>query len=408
MRSRQRPFLLRPETLALTATLAMLTSLGPLSTDMYLPALPAITAGLSTSVAGTQLTLSVFLVGFACGQFLYGPMSDRFGRKPVLMTGLAIFIAATLACIVAPSIETLIVARFVQAVGASGPIVLARAIVRDLYEGPRAGRELSRMGTIMGVVPAIAPILGGVVHELLGWRAVFAAILVFGVVLAAVVGSGLPETLKARSPAPISPRSILQGFATLLRHPTYRVYVLLSALTYSGLFAFISGSSFVLQQGYGLSEIAFAWSFALMVAGFISGTLVAQRVVGRRGLDGTIALGVACQASGGIAMVALAAIGTGSSFEITLPMALYAVGVGLTMPQCMASAMTPFPERAGAASSLLGICQMSLAAIVGIAVGASLGLGPLALPLFILGLGLAALLVFAASGPVRQRARALQ
>jgi DHA1 family bicyclomycin/chloramphenicol resistance-like MFS transporter len=394
-------FILRPETLAMTATLAMLTSLGPLSTDMYLPALPAIAEGLGTSVAGTQATLSAFLVGFACGQFFYGPISDRFGRKPVLLVGLAIFLLATIGCIIAPTIETLTIARFLQALGASGPIVLARAIVRDLYEGPRAGRELSRMGTFMGVVPAIAPILGGIILIFFGWRAVFVAILIAGLALAAVVIPALPETLKTRSPTPLSFGSILRGFAILLRHPTYRIYVGLSTLTYSGLFAFISGSSFVLQQSYGLSELAFSFSFAFIVIGFIAGTLVAQRVVGSRGLDGTIALGVACQAGAGVTMALLAMIGTGTSLEITLPMGLYGVGVGLTMPQSMASAMAPFPERAGAASSLLGICQMSAAAAVGIGLGAAIGISYMALPLFICVLGVGALVLFAVTRGAR-------
>lgn len=394
-------FRLRPETLALTTTLALLTALGPLSTDMYLPALPAIAAAMEASTAQTQLTLSAFLVGFACGQVLCGPLSDRIGRKPVLATGLAIFVVATIGCALAPSIEALSLARFAQALGASGPIVLARAIVRDLYEGPRAGRELSRMGTIMGVVPALAPILGGLIFAALGWRAIFAAIGAAAALLAFVVVVALPETLRARDPSPLSPGSILRGFRDLLRHPTYRVYVALSTLTYSGLFAFISGSSFVLQGAYGLSEIAFAFSFALMVTGFIAGTLVAQRVVPARGLDGTIALGVAAQATGGGLMLVLALVGTGSSFEITVPMGLYALGVGLTMPQAMAAAMQPFPDRAGAASSLFGICQMSVAALVGIGLGAALGTTPLALPATVAVLGAIAALVFAGTRTAR-------
>src|SRR3712207_1478784 len=191
--------MLKPETLAMTVVLALLTALGPLSTDMYLPSLPAIAADLGATTAGTQLTLSAFLLGFAVGQFVYGPVSDRVGRRPVLLFGLGLFALASLACTAAPSIEALVAARFVQALGASGPIVLGRAIVRDLYEGPRAGRELSRMSTIMGLVPAVAPVLGGLLHEALGWRSNFAACILFGVVLAAVVIARLPETIPARS-----------------------------------------------------------------------------------------------------------------------------------------------------------------------------------------------------------------
>ncbi|GGK42576.1 multidrug effflux MFS transporter [Salinarimonas ramus] len=393
--------LLRADTLGMTATLAMLTSLGPLSTDMYLPALPAIAQALEATTSQTQATLSAFLVGFACGQFLYGPLSDRLGRKPLLHAGLALFLLATLACALAPTIEALSAARFAQALGASGPIVLARAIVRDLYDGPRAGRELSRMGSIMGLVPAVAPILGGLVFAALGWRAIFGASLLGAVALTAIVVLLLPETLTRRDPTPLSLLSILRGFRDLLRHRSYRVYVALNTLTYSGLFAFISGSSFVLQGEYALSELVFAFSFALMVVGYIAGTILAQKVVPGRGLDGTIVLGVAAQAAGGVLMLALVLLGTRSSLEVTLPMALYAVGVGLTMPQSMAAAMQPFPERAGAASSLMGICQMSVAAIVGIGLGAALAATPLALPGTIAALGAGALAVFAASRGAR-------
>jgi MFS transporter, DHA1 family, multidrug resistance protein len=248
---------LKPDTLGMTVMLALLAALGPLSTDMYLPSLPAIARDLDATTAQTQLTLSAFLLGFALGQLVYGPASDRVGRRPVLLVGLAIFLAASAACAAATSIELLTAARFVQAVGAAGPIVLARAMVRDLYEGPRAGRELSRMAAIMGLVPALAPILGGILQGLFGWRANFAATVLFGFGLGAAAVVAIPETIPARMPGPLSFSAMLKSFATLLRHPTYRVYVGLAALAYGGLFAFISGSSFVLQGIYGLSELAF-------------------------------------------------------------------------------------------------------------------------------------------------------
>lgn len=364
---------LKPDTLGMTAMLALLAALGPLSTDMYLPSLPAIARELGASTAGTQLTLSAFLVGFAAGQFVYGPVSDRVGRRPVLAAGLGIFVAASLACAVAPTIELLVAGRFLQALGAAGPIVLARAMVRDLYEGPRAGRELSRMGTIMGLVPAFAPILGGVLQGAFGWRANFLAAVLFGLALAAVALTVMPETLCARPSEPISFRALPRSFGVLFRHPAYRVYVALAGLSYGGLFAFISGSSFVLQGTYGLSEIGFALAFAFCVLGYIAGTLIGQRIVGRRGLDGTIELGVACLAAGGIAMLALVLAGPFSPLAVVLPMTLYTAGVGLTLPSAQASAMTPFPDRAGAASSLLGIFQMGFAALVGIALGHALG-----------------------------------
>jgi DHA1 family bicyclomycin/chloramphenicol resistance-like MFS transporter len=173
-------------------------------------------------------------------------------------------------------------------------------------------------------------------------------------------------------------------------------------LAYGGLFAFISGSSFVLQGVYHLDELAYAFSFAFMVVGYIGGTFLAQRLVGKRGLDGTIRIGVACLALGGTLMLALVLSGVPSSFAITGPMAIYAMGVGLTMPQAMAGALMPFPERAGAASSLLGICQMTFAAILGIVLGQNLGASAVPLPTVIAGTGMLAMLVFAATGKARE------
>ncbi len=385
---------LRPETLAMTATLAMLTALGPLATDFYLPSVPDIARAFDAGTVGAQATLSAFLFGFAAGQIVYGPLSDRMGRKPVLLAGLALFVLATLACALAISIEMLIGARFVQALGASGPIVLGRAMVRDLYEGPRAGQELARMGMIMGVVPAIAPVLGGVLHGAFGWRSTFIASFFFASCLALWITLALPETLRRKLDEPLSILAILKGFGVLLTSRPYRVYVGLVSLAYGGLFAFISGSSFVLMNVYGLSPVQFGLSFSFGVLGFICGTIIAQKLVRRIGLDGVIRLGVMCLAGGGIAMLALTAISTGSSLEITAPMAIYAAGVGLTMPQGQAAAMMPFPERAGAASSFLGICQMSFAACVGLAMGRLLTGSALPLPIMITLIGVTALILF--------------
>lgn len=392
---------LRPDTLAMTAVLAMLTALGPLSTDFYLPSLPDIVRVMQTDIAGAQATLSAFLFGFAAGQILWGPLSDRLGRRPVLLVGLGIFVVATLACAFAPSIGALTAARAVQALGASGPIVLGRAMVRDLYEGPRAGRELARMGMIMGLVPAVAPVLGGVLQQAFGWRSTFLASLAFAAALVAVVTFLLPETIRNRSREPLSLVAILRGFGMLLANRAFRVYVALTALAYGGLFAFISGSSFVLIGIHGLTPVQYGLAFSFMVLGFILGTVIAQRLVARRGMDGVIALGVRCLAGGGLAMLVCVLTGFAGPFGVVVPMALYACGVGLTMPQSQASAMMPFPDQAGAASSFTGLCQMLFSACVGLLVGHALKSGALPLPLVLSAIGVAALVLFRATAGIR-------
>lgn len=395
----------RPDTLALTVLLGLMTALGPLSTDMYLPSLPAIGASFGASTSLAQLSLSSFLAGFACGQIVYGPLSDRRGRKPVLLGGMVLFLVASLASAFSNSIEFLIIARFFQALGASGPIVLARAIVRDLYDGSQAGRELSRMGTIMGVVPAIAPILGGFLEAGFGWRSNFFVMTVIGMALGATIILRLPETIRHRSREEFSFLAVLQGYRVLLRHHGYRSFVALSSLTYSGLFCFISGATFVLQGYYGLSEIAFGFSFASVVIGFISGSFTAQRIVTKLGLNRTISIGMALITFGGAAMVLLSLFAPKSVLSVIIPMAFYTGGVGFIMPQSMAGAMQPFSDRAGAASSLLGLIQMSSAAIAGILIGHALELSPLMpLPIGIACLAFAALVVFVLTRSIRSHA----
>lgn len=360
---------LKPGSGALILLLALLTAVGTLSTDMYLPSLPAIAAAFATDAGQVQLTLSVFLVGFALGQIVYGPIADIYGRKPVLLSGLTLFVAASFVCMAATSIGALIAARFVQAVGACAAVVLARAIVRDLHTTEESARILSLMGAIMGLVPAVAPVVGAVLEQAFGWRASFALSAALALALALIVAVWLPETVPGGAPGKWSARGMIDDFARLAVHRRFRRYTAAVCLGYGGLFAFISGSSFVLQGHYGLDELEFGLAFAAAVIGYIGGTLIGAVLTRRIGVDRTIAIGTMALAAGGAAMALLVLIEPPHYLQVLAPMVVYMAGVGLTLPSAMAGAITPFPERAGTASSLVGFSQMTFAAAVGVMVG---------------------------------------
>ena len=396
--------MLRPGTFALTALLAALTAIGPLSTDMYLPSLPDIARALTASTAQVQLTISAYLIGFAVGQIIYGPISGRHGRKPVLLAALGLYSAATLICALSPSIDVLIGARALQALGGSGCIMVARAIVRDLYSGPRAGRELSVMGSVMALAPVVAPIIGGALQTAFGWRSVFVTLMIAGIGGATAIWLVLPETLKKRASEPVSPASMLRSYGVVVRNPAYLSYMALATGSYAGLFAWISGASFVLQNLYGLSPLDFGIAFALSAVGYLTGTNLATRFVMRLGLDRTIGIGCCALAAGGLGMVASVALGFTSAFALVLPVAIYLAGMGMVLPQSIAGAMTPFPERAGAASALFGFVQQSIAAICGATVGALLGHNAWPVAGAVAVMGVATLLFWAATRGVRARA----
>jgi DHA1 family bicyclomycin/chloramphenicol resistance-like MFS transporter len=396
--------MLRPGTFALTALLAGLSAVGPLTTDMYLPSLPDIAHQLTASTAQVQLTISAYLIGFAVGQIGYGPLSDRHGRKPVLIGAVALYCAASMACALSNSIEMLIVARAFQALGGSGGIVLARAIVRDLYSGARAGRELSLIGSVMALAPVLAPIAGGALQVGFGWRSVFFTLVAAGLAGACVVWLLLPETLAQRAPEPVSPASMLKSYRLVARNPAYLAYLGLASTSYAGLFAWISGASFVLQNLYGLNPFAFGIAFALGSVGYMTGATLAARLVLRLGLDATIGVGgIACSA-GGLGMMTSVALGLTSAASLVLPMAVFLAGLGLVLPQSIAGAMTPFPERAGAASALLGFIQQSVAALCGAVVGWLLGSSAWPLALAVAAMGIATLVLWLSTRALRARA----
>ena len=359
----------RPDSLPIAVLLAALFAFGPLSTDMYLPALPAMSRSLGAGVGSVQLTLSVFLAGFAVSQLVLGPFSDRFGRRPVLLAGLAVYLVASLACVLAPSVEALIAARFFQSLGACAGVVLGRAVVRDVYGGARAARMLAYMGTAMAVAPMVAPIIGGYMVVWFDWRAVFMALAAFGLTLLVLVAAFLRETNVSLNPHAARPGPMIRNYLALFSARRYVGYMLANAFVYSGLFAFISGSPFVLIDFLGLEPQLFGFSFAVVIVGYMAGTLIAGRLTLRLGIDPMVLLGSALALASGVAGGVLAWAGADHVAAVVAPMFVYMVGMGIVMPNCMAGAIAPFPAMAGTASALLGFVQMGLAALVGVLVG---------------------------------------
>jgi DHA1 family bicyclomycin/chloramphenicol resistance-like MFS transporter len=373
----------RPESLIVAVLLTAMVALGPISTDLYLPSLPTIGADFGSDNAAVQLTLSVFLAGFAFSQLVYGPLSDRYGRRPMILGGLVVYLLASLACAYAPNIEALIAARFLQAVGACVGPVLGRAAVRDIYGRERAASMLSYMGMVMALAPAFGPILGGFVEVLFGWRANFFVLAAFCLVILIATVVTLPETNKWKSRDATRPGRLVSTYLGLLRHRSYIGYVVIVACTYSGIFSFISGSSFVLIGLLGLSPDVYGFCFAAIVVGYMIGAYLSGRFTVRLSLERMVQIGTAVQVAGGLLGVALYAAGIISVSAVVGPVVVFMIGTGLVLPNAQAGAIGPFPRVAGSASALLGFFQMGLAALVGIVVGHGSGQSALAMMLAI-------------------------
>lgn len=386
--------MISPKSLLATGIIASLVAIGPLSTDMYLPAFPALMQSFNADINQVQQTLSIFLIGFALAQLIYGPLSDRFGRKPVLMAGLLLFLVSSLAITFAESIATLSSLRLLQAIGGSAGPVLGRAMVRDIH-GPReSARLLSYIGTAMAVAPAAAPIIGGYLTVWFGWQSIFLFLAAYGAIGVMLLGMRIPETAPPGSHHIISVGNLLKNYGILLKHPTWRWYTLTCSFVFAGLFSFLSGSSFVIIEFLGYEEQQFGLFFALVVAGFMIGTQIGGRLVRRLGINRLLGYGSTIAATGGVSMLLLALAGVHHVAAIVLPQMLYMIGVGIVMPQSMAGALAPFPHMAGTASALLGFIQMSAAAGVGVLVGHYHDGSPLSMSLSIALMGILTLVSF--------------
>lgn len=360
---------LQPQSFFMAVLLTALVSVAPLSTDMYLPALPTIGQFFQADAAHVQLTLSVYLIGFAGGQLIMGPLSDRFGRRPVLIAGLIIFLISSIACLLASSIVALTTARLFQAVGACAGSAISRAMVRDIHGTQNAARLLAHMGTAMATAPLVGPLIGGQLTASYGWQSNFVVLAGIAVILLLLSVFTLPETHTQPDLLALSARRMGLNYTALAKHPEFRNFTLSNAFSFAGLFAFISGSSFVLIDGFGLGPKAFGFAFGVVVLGYMAGTQVSVRISREMALENVVGLGGRIGLIAGIGGVLTVLIAPPSIFTVIVPMFCYNIAVGFIMPNTMAGAIGPFPHMAGAASALMGFVQMTMAALSGALVG---------------------------------------
>ncbi|WP_336921093.1 multidrug effflux MFS transporter [Aquipuribacter sp. SD81] len=349
--------------------LGVFVAIGPLTIDMYLPALPTIATELQTTEAAVQLTLTGTLVGLALGQLVIGPLSDAFGRRLPLLAGTALHVVASLLIMLAPDIVTLGVLRVLQGVGTAAGAVVALAVVRDLYSGRAAATMLSRLFLVMGAAPVLAPTIGGEVLRVTSWRGVFALLALYGVALVVLGSIALRETLPPERRRSSRPLATVRTYGGLLRDRAYVGLVVVAGLTMAGLFSYVAGSSFVYQGEFGLDEQQFGLLFGAGAFWLIAATQL-NPVLLRRWSPATLLLaGTVGGALAGASGLALAATSTGGLLGVVLPLWAVLFAVGLALPNAPALALTRHGEAAGAAAAVLGAVQFGVGALVSPLVG---------------------------------------
>jgi len=356
---------------ALLFVLTAMIGLQALSTDLYLPSLPAIGEHFDVTPVAVQSTLSVFIAAFAVAQLLVGPMSDRFGRRPMVLGGLALYVLASVAGALAPSLELLVAARFAQAIGLCCTVLCARAVVRDLYEPDAGTRVMARALGWMTMVTLLGPVAGGLLQATFGWRAAFAALAAAGAVVGLAAAAQLRESNRHPNPAATRLGPLLANYAAIARDAEFRGFALAVTGSYGCLFTFISGSSLVLIRGLGLSPAQYGITFGLVTLGFLPGTLLARRLQPRLGLRRTALVGAGVLAAAGTSMILLALAGVHSLAAVVAPTVFVLVGHGIMQPTCQMGAIGPFPRSAGAAAALLGFVMFVGAALIGWVLGAT-------------------------------------
>lgn len=351
---------LNPDSPWLLALLAALVALGPLSVDMYLPAMPVMTEALDSTVGAMHLTMSAYLTGFALFHLACGPVADRFGRKPPLIAGTALFVVACLGCSQADSVQELLGFRFLQGIGACVGPTLARTITRDLFGPTRAARALSLIAMLMALAPAVAPGLGGLMLLVLPWSSIFWFLAAYGAVMLILIHCFLAESLPRQQS--LHPLSIARNFGQLLQDPYYLSATLAGGLMYAGLMTYLASSSFVYIEMLGVPVKYFGLIFLTTVIGYMCGSALSARLSLGHESELIMLVGTGVGLTGATCMLAGHLLLPDSVVALALPTALFSTALGLVLPHAMTIALKPFPYIAATASALLGFIQMSLAA----------------------------------------------
>lgn len=353
----------------LVICLGTIAALAPLSIDMYLPSFPTIAAEFGANVGQIQFTLSGYMLGFTLGQLFYGPLSDRFGRRLVLLSGIVVYVVMTVLCALATSVETLIVFRFFQAIGGGAGTVLSRAIVRDTYSGPMMAKVMSLMLTIILFAPMIAPVIGGYLLVWIGWRAIFWALVIAGLIAIGVVIFAIKETLPPEKRSAPGLRVLMRGYRTVLCHRNALGYILSGGVTFGALFAFLSGAPFVFIELYGVAPEHLGFIFTLNVLGVMAGGWLNSRLVLTHGVRDMMAVGTWLLLAGALALFALIATGYGGMWGAIAGIVLFTLPLNLINANAAAGALEYFPQIAGTASAVVGAIRYGCGAVSGVVVG---------------------------------------
>ena len=353
-------------------TLTLLLGIQPVTTDLYLPALPSLAGALNATLGTVQFTLSALIVCFGVAQLVWGPLADRFGRRPILLAGLALYALAATGAALSATIEWLVAWRALQGVGMAASVACGRSIVRDLYEPREGTRVMSRALGGLGLVAMIVPLLGGLLAHHFDWHAALGAVAVFGVFAFATVAWQFEETLSRKNPRATEARQIAAQWRRILAHPTFIAWTALLCATWGGLFTVLASSSFVFIEVLGVGKIAYGAVLATCSLFYVGGTFLCRFLLARGNASRAVGLGAAISLSGGVLLAGLSLAGPPSVWTVLPPMLLYAMGHGIHQPCGQTGAISPFPGSAGTAASLSGFAMMLTAFIVGIVLGHSL------------------------------------